>query len=155
VVEQQHDQALHRDESFVTVGACKLAACLGGEQAALSVVDHRPGLRRVGSVTDAWHELPGAHQHASEAFDPLAGDLAPRVRRELERAELDALDAALDRGLGDGGDVEQCGTGQQCRVGCLHSTVRPTKRRETAPVWVRRAADSRARGQRPHITDRR
>ena len=41
----------------------------------------RFGLRRVGSVADARHELAGAHQHPGEALDALAGDLAARVRR--------------------------------------------------------------------------
>ena len=50
---------------------------------------------------------------ARESLDPLAGDLAPRVRRQLERAELDALDAALDRSLGNAGDVEQGGASRK------------------------------------------
>ena len=104
----------------MAIGVGKLRAGLGCEQAALAVVDHGSELARVGSVADARDELAGAHEHPGESLDPLAGDLAPRVRRELERAELDALDVAFDRGLGDGGDVEQCGTRLQGRVGCLH-----------------------------------
>src|SRR5437763_16006667 len=94
MVEQQHDQALYRGEALVAVGTCELGARLGGEQPALAVVDHRWGLARVGSVADARDELPGAHQHAGEALDSLAGDLAARVRSEFERVEFDALDAA-------------------------------------------------------------
>jgi hypothetical protein len=120
VVEQQHDQALHRGEALVAVGTCELGARLCREQAPLPVVDHGSGLARVGSVADARHELAGAHQHAGEALDSLAGDLAARVRRELERVEFDPLDLAFDRGPGDGGDVEQGGTGLQGRIRCLH-----------------------------------
>jgi hypothetical protein len=119
-IEEQDDQALDRRQAFVALGPGELGACLGREQSPLSVVDHGRGLCGVRSVADARHELTGAAQHSRESLDPLAGDLSPRVRRQLERAELDALDAALDRSLGDGRDVEQGGIGQQGRVGCLH-----------------------------------
>jgi hypothetical protein len=66
-------------------------------------------------VADARHELAGAHQHAGEALDSLAGDLAARVRRELERVEFDPLDLAFDRGPGDG--VTSNRAGQGCRAG--------------------------------------
>ena len=123
VVEQQDDQALYGRQVFVALRAGELRARLGGEQPPLPVVDHCSGLARVGSVADARHELAGAHQHPGEALDPLAGDLAARVRRELERVELDPLDPPVDRSLGDGRDVEQGGTGLQGRVRCLHQVA--------------------------------
>ena len=41
------------------------------------------------------------------------GDVLAGVGRELEVLERDTFDRALDRRLGDGGDVEQGGRGQQ------------------------------------------
>ena len=99
VVEEQDDQALDRRQVFVALGAGKLRARDRRQQPPLSVIDHGPGAAQVGSVADARHELAGAHQHAGKAFDSFAGDLAARVRRELERAEVDALDLAFDRSL--------------------------------------------------------
>ncbi len=96
MVEQQDDQALDRRQVFVSGCAGELCARLGGEQPPLPVVDHGSRLAGVGSVADARDELAGAHQHPGESLDPLAGDLAARVGRELERVELDLLDPAVN-----------------------------------------------------------
>ena len=118
MVEQQDDQALDRREFFV-IRRCagELRARLGGEQAALAVVDHGSGLARVGSVADARDELAGAHQHPGESLDPFAGDLAARVRRELERVELDLLDPAVDGCLATVVTSNKAGHGSRAGLG--------------------------------------
>jgi hypothetical protein len=105
VIEEQNDQALDRRQVFVALHAGELRARDRREQAPLAVVDHGPGVAPVGSVADARHELAGAHQHAGEALNPFAGDLAARVRGELERVECNPLDPPVGRALRDGRDV--------------------------------------------------
>src|SRR5437763_8533903 len=119
MVEQQHDQALYRGEALVAVGTCELGARLGGEQPALAVVDHRWGLARVGSVAMHGTSCPVRISMPARRSIPS---------REISRRAFGASSSAsssmrsmlpLGRRLGDGGDVEQCGPGQQGRVGCL------------------------------------
>ena len=118
VVEQQHDQAEDRVQALVPVAAGELVAGLGGEVAALAVVDEH---RAVGAraVSDAGDQLAGAAEHRGEPLDPLLGDVASRVGGELDLLQRDALDPAVDRRVGDR-DVEQGGAWQQGRVGFRH-----------------------------------
>ena len=111
VVEQQDDQAADRCEAFVAVAAGELVAGLGGEQSPLAGVEDDERLGGVGAVADAGHELAGAAEHAGEALDAVAGDLATLVGCKLEVLERDALDRAVGARRGDGGDVEQRGLG--------------------------------------------
>ena len=120
MVEQQDDQALDRRQVFVSRCAGERRARVGGEQPPLPVVDHGSRLAGVGSVADARDELAGAHQHPGESLDSLAGDLAARVRRELERVEFDLLDPAVNGCPRHGRDVEQGRTWEQSGVGRLH-----------------------------------
>ena len=120
VVEQQDDQGAHWRESFEPVGAGEFVAGLGGEQTPLSVVKENGRLVGVGAVSDARDQLSGAHQQSGERVDAVVGDVLAGVRCELEILERDALDGALDGCLGDGGDVEQGGRGQQGGVGVGH-----------------------------------
>jgi hypothetical protein len=53
VVQQQHDQALHRGECFEGLEAGELVAGAGGEQPSLSVVEHDRCVARLGAVADA------------------------------------------------------------------------------------------------------
>ena len=67
-------------QALVPVAAGELVAGLGGEVAALAVVDeHGPVGAR--AVADAGDQLAGAAQHRGEPLDPLLGDLASRVGR--------------------------------------------------------------------------
>jgi hypothetical protein len=116
VVEQQHDQALHRLQALEPVTAGELVAGPGGKQPALAVVEEDRG-GGGGAVADAGDQLSGSHQHRGEPFDSLFGDVAARVGRELELVERDPLDRALDVLGGDRGHVEQRWGGQQGGVG--------------------------------------
>ena len=121
VVEQQDDQAADRREALEAVAAGELVAGFGGEQPSLAGVeyDERPGW--VGAVADAGHELAGAAEHAGEALDAVAGDLAALVGCELEVLERDALERALGSRGGDGGDIEQRGLGSSGGDGVGHA----------------------------------
>ena len=123
VVEQQDDQRADWREAFEPVGSCQLVAGLGGEQPALSVVEQHGRLVGVGAVADARDQLSGSHQQRGERLDAVVGDVLAGVGCELEVFERDALDGALDGCLGDGGDVEQGGGGQQRGVGVGHAVV--------------------------------
>ena len=96
VVEQQDDQGADWREAFEPVGAGDFVAGLGGEQAALSVVEENGRLVGVGAVSDAWDQLSGAHQQSGERVDAVVGDVLAGVGCELEILERDALDGALD-----------------------------------------------------------
>jgi len=123
MVEQQHDQRTDRREAFEPVGSCELVAGLGGQQTSLSVVQEHGRLVGGGVVADAWDELSGSHQQRGERLDAVVGDVPAWVGCELEVSERDPLDRALDGRLGDGGDVEQGGGGQQRGVGVGHAVV--------------------------------
>ena len=106
VVEQQHDQAPDGRQVLIAVGAGEAFAGLGGEQAALAVVDHRAGGGGIRAAADARHELAGAHEHRGQARDPLGGDHAPRVRGEFEPVQRHAFDGPLGLLGRDGCDIE-------------------------------------------------
>ena len=69
----------------IALAAGELVAGLGGEQAALAVVDAaRSGWRGSGRWPMHGTSWPVAHQHRGEPLDSLLGDLAARVGGELE-----------------------------------------------------------------------
>jgi hypothetical protein len=94
VVEQQHDQALDRDESLVVLGAGEPLAGLGGEQAPLAVVEQHTVL--VDAASDAGNQLTCRREHVREAVDALLGDLRARVGRERELVEREPFEHARD-----------------------------------------------------------
>ena len=118
VVEQQHDQALHRLQALEPVAAGELVAGPGGEQPALAVVE-RTGAAGLARWPMQGTSCPVRHQHRGEPFDSLFGDVAARVGGELELVERDPFDRALDVLGGDRGHVEQRGGGQQRGVGVV------------------------------------
>jgi hypothetical protein len=111
VWEQQHDQASDRFEALEAFAAAQLVAAAGGQQPPLPCVqDHRSGPR--GSVADAGYELSTAHQHRGKSLDPVVGDVAAGVGRQLDLLELDTHDPPFAGVLGHLGDVEQGGGGE-------------------------------------------
>ena len=66
VVEQEDDEGADRREAFEPVGSGQLVAGVGGEQAALSVVEQHCRLVGVGAAADARDQLPGSHQQRGE-----------------------------------------------------------------------------------------
>ncbi len=121
MVEEQDDQGADWREGFEAVGAGELVAGLGGKQTPLSVVEQDGRLVGVGAVSDAWDQLPGAHQQSGERVDAVLGDVLAGVGCELEILDRDVLDGALDGRLRDGGDVEQGGGVQQGGVRVGHA----------------------------------
>jgi hypothetical protein len=108
VVEEEHDQAAHgRGEAFHVLAAGEAVACLGGEVAALAVVEQHPRLVRVGAPADAGHELAARAEHLREPVNALLADLAARVGGELDVLERDAFDLGGELFVFAGAEVEQ------------------------------------------------
>ena len=105
-------------KALVPLVAGELVAGLGGEVAALAVVDEHRSVC-VGAMADAGDQLAGAAEHRGEPIDPLLRDLASGVGGELDLLKRDPLDPPVDRRVGDR-DVEQRGAWQQGRVGFRH-----------------------------------
>ena len=117
MVEQQHDQAADRlGEAFHVLAAGEAVAGLGGEVAALAVVEDHLGLVGVGAPADAGHELAARAEHLGEPVDALLADLAARVVGELDVLERDALDPGRQLSAGGGADVEQHRRGSSVNV---------------------------------------
>ena len=97
-------------------------AFTGGQVAPLALVDG-DGPDGFTSVADERDQLARPHQQAGQSLQAVCGDLAPRVRRQLELVEPEPLDAALNAFLGNVGDVEQ-GAGPAAGPGWMQSLVR-------------------------------
>ena len=118
MVEQQHDQAADRlVEALHVFAGGEAVAGLGGEVAALAVVEVHRRRVGVGAPADARHELAAGAEHLGQPIDALLADLAAGVGGEFDVLERDALDPGRELVAGHRADVEQHRRGSKVNVG--------------------------------------